>query len=332
MHLCRLALISAWHTSFESCPYGCHRQAQIHTLRLFLTFPRCLFLPDLTNPKRFLSFGTTGLARVPTNIPTFQSKTYPALYLSSPNPHIFHVINNQSFNFQRCRPSYVSRIIFILTKPATTIATPPAANTLSPPSASQSTASPLRSDRKTLRHAQYHPDAAEWDGAHDAWIYRSLKLQVWTSVPAEGINKEMLVNARWQYKYKTSTDGYLDKRPSRFTVRGDQMQFNAHCNPAKTASQSLSYTAHKIFRASADVKHDHVESWDVPEAFPRAATDLDYVCYLSQPSRSEGSLTHPGCRKQREIYRIDGSQQGNPAAGYYWEETRDPALIKLGWR
>lgn len=75
------------------------------------------------------------------------------------------------------------------------------------------------------------------------------------------------------------------------------------------------------------LNYEYTESYDVPSAYSRAATDAAFACYLRQPLRSGGSLTRPDF-----VYRLDGAQQGDPAPGVLWEECRDTRLVSLGWR
>lgn len=195
----------------KSVPPICIRQTKQRAFCHIVPLPRRFFSRNHPTPQRFSPFGTPGLAHVLTNGPTFQSKTYPVRYLSFLNPHIFQVLKTHTCTVQRCRLSTFSHIFPsptqkapVFAPPLAFITPPPTTNFLSLPQTftSQAAFTSLPSDPKTLRHALHQADPEDWNAAHDNFIYGILKVNSWVPVPAEGINREMLVNARWQFKYK----------------------------------------------------------------------------------------------------------------------------------
>lgn len=162
---------------------------------------------------------------------------------------------------------------------------------------------------------------------HDECIDRNVRLDAWKPVPIAEVDHSKLVTPRWRYRYKTRSDGSLERRSARCTVRGDLMLPGIHFDPAKTFAQSPSYVAQRLFYAHVAVNGEELEEWNVPAAYPRAETDPNFVNFLRQPKRSDGSLTFPGCH-----FQICRAQQGAPDAGFCWEEHRDRRLAALGWK
>lgn len=62
----------------------------------------------------------------------------------------------------------------------------------------------------------------------------------------------------------------------RFTILGDLKKPKVHLNSDNTGAQTPSYIAQRLFYASAAINHQYLEQYEVPDAYLRADSDLDY--------------------------------------------------------
>lgn len=62
----------------------------------------------------------------------------------------------------------------------------------------------------------------------------------------------------------------------------------------KMAAQKPCYTAQRLFYASAATYNHYLEEYDFPSAYHRAESDPNFLCYIKQSTRSDGSPTFPG--------------------------------------
>lgn len=259
-------------------------------------------------------------------------------YLRALNHHKYQVLQIHSNRIVTCRPSefsptqppHCSRASPHFTHSDMSRVPLPAAphpDTPSPPPP-VTAASSIITDRvynpKHIADALRRPDGPQWAQAHDACIDRNFALGAW--VPCDKPDGVHLVQPIWQYKAKTGPDGMLEKRSARCAVRGDLMEPGVHYDPDRTAAQTPSHSGLRIFYAAAARAGDYIESYDVPGAYPRADTDPDYVVYMRQPARADGSMTYPG-----KVMRLDKAQQGAPDAGHRWEKHRNVNFADLGW-
>jgi hypothetical protein len=127
------------------------------------------------------------------------------------------------------------------------------------------------------------------------------------------------------FQSQTNADGSLDKRSVRFAARGDLMIPGVHYDPSRTAAQTPSHTAMRLFFATSALQNEHLESNDVPGAYARADTDPNFRVYMVQQPRSNGTYTVPDM-----VLRLDKAQQGPPDAGYRWGKHRNDTLRRFG--
>jgi Reverse transcriptase (RNA-dependent DNA polymerase) len=277
--------------------------------------PHAAFFSTEPHASRFQPFGQWGYAKIAGNQASLQPRAVKVQYLQSPSSSIYLVLDPATRQVVRCRPADFSPLLPSLDDK------PPAQAALATPliTLPSETTSP-----KSLRDALTRPDGHLWAAAHDAAIDRNFELGAWKPVPVSA--EEDLAYPLWVYTAKTDAVGALEKRSARCAVRGDRYKPNVHYDPMRTAAQTPSHTAQRLFYAAAAVSHEYIESYDVPGAYPRAPNDPKFRVVMRQPPRADGSLTHPGCN-----VLLSKAAQGAPDAGYLWERHRNDTLLRLGW-
>lgn len=276
--------------------------------------PHKLFYDEQPLTSHFQPFGQFGyVVNTSSDKSALRPRAIAGRYLQAPTHQKYLVYIPSTGRIVTCRPTEFTQT------------PPPSANVANVMSCDGSTElpSPPRSIHEALRRPPN--EAVKWAAKHDEFLDKMFRMKAW--VPCTAPSNTKLVHPKWVYTVKTKEDGTLDRFSARCTVRGDLMKPGKHYNPSKTAAQTPSHTAHRIFYADAAINSAYVESYDVPNAYPRAPSDPDYPTFLKQPPRSDGSLTYPN-----QDIRLDGAQQGAPDAGNRWERHRNSVFQNLGWK